>query len=186
MVLIKPAPARAVIADTPKGLQITIPTKKNYFIIVFLGLWLIGWLAGAIGVPVGLFRDGKAAPDAAFVIIWLLFWLAFGGFTIYAWLWNVVGKEIITVDGTLLSLKHDLLGRGRVKQFELAHVRYLRPSPLAFHPWDFRSGVQVWGLGGGTIAFDYGARTYRFGSSIDEAEARQIAKMIAARYKLSE
>jgi hypothetical protein len=34
---------------------------------------------------------------------------------------------------------------------------------------------------GGTIAFDYGARTYRFGSGMDEAEARAIVAHLQSR-----
>ena len=32
----------------------------------------------------------------------------------------------------------------------------------------------------GTIAFDYGAKTFRFGDGLDEAEGRQIIKKIQA------
>jgi hypothetical protein len=38
----------------------------------------------------------------------------------------------------------------------------------------------MWGIGGGSVAFDYGAGTYRFGQ-IDEAEAKTVAGAIAAR-----
>jgi hypothetical protein len=34
----------------------------------------------------------------------------------------------------------------------------------------------------GSIAFDYGARTFRFGSGVDEAEAKQILAEIQQKY----
>ena len=40
----------------------------------------------------------------------------------------------------------------------------------------------VWGKGEGVIAFDYGAKTFRFGSGLDEAEAKMILIEIAQRY----
>jgi len=47
---------------------------------------------------------------------------------------------------------------------------------------DARSTFVLWGLTGGHIAFDYGAKTYRFGAGVDEAEAKQIVKQIVDRY----
>ena len=35
---------------------------------------------------------------------------------------------------------------------------------------------------GGNIAFDYGAKTYRFGSGIDEAEARKIVGLLESHH----
>lgn len=32
------------------------------------------------------------------------------------------------------------------------------------------------GIGSGTVAFDYGSKTYRFGERVDEAEAKQIVQ----------
>lgn len=42
----------------------------------------------------------------------------------------------------------------------------------------WREGLEIWGLGGGSIVFDYGARTHRFGSKLDEAESRQLADLL--------
>jgi hypothetical protein len=43
----------------------------------------------------------------------------------------------------------------------------------AYSPWP---GFQ------GSIAFDYGAKTYRFGSGIDEPEARNIIGLLESRH----
>ena len=40
--------------------------------------------------------------------------------------------------------------------------------------------------GGTSIAFDYGAKTYRFGRDVDEAEAKEIVKTIKNRFKIQE
>jgi hypothetical protein len=46
---------------------------------------------------------------------------------------------------------------------------------------DFRSSFGWWLGGNGTVAFDYGARTYRFGRGIDEAEAKQVVAELRPR-----
>jgi hypothetical protein len=43
------------------------------------------------------------------------------------------------------------------------------------------STFQQWGVGGGALAFDYGPRTYRFGSGLDDAEAREVLEALAPR-----
>jgi hypothetical protein len=42
--------------------------------------------------------------------------------------------------------------------------------------------MQFWGIGGGPVTFDYGARTFRFGASVDEAEARDIVNQLKAQH----
>ncbi len=37
-------------------------------------------------------------------------------------------------------------------------------------------------MGEGLIAFDYGARTFRIGSGVDEAEAKQVILIIQQRF----
>ncbi len=47
-------------------------------------------------------------------------------------------------------------------------------------PWGHAG--QFWGVGQGIITFDYGAKTFRFGSGLDEAEAKMILSEITQRY----
>jgi len=34
------------MTETPMGLEIVIPAKRNWFITLFIGAWLCGWLVG--------------------------------------------------------------------------------------------------------------------------------------------
>jgi hypothetical protein len=38
--------------------------------------------------------------------------------------------------------------------------------------------AEFWGLRGGIIAFDYRAKTYRFGFGVDEPEAQELMKVL--------
>ena len=55
-----------------------------------------------------------------------------------------------------------------------------------WNPFDWSGGMRVWGMGGGVIAFDYGARTVRLGSSLDEAEALLIVRELKAAHRFPE
>ena len=92
-----------------------------------------------------------------------------------------MGREVVDVDSTSLRIKRAVGKLGRTKEFDLGHVRILRVAPQIWNPGDFSSGLRFWGVGGGTIAFDYGAKTYRFGGGLDEAEAKQVLVRLAER-----
>lgn len=177
-----PVPGRrSTVEDTPDGLQIVIPTKKNWFLILFLGLWLCGWLFAEIAAPTAFLSEETSAPPAIFVILWLGGWTVAGCIAIYLWLWTLVGKEIIVVGDAHLTIKRDVFGYGRLKRYESSSVQDFRLSPPQFNSWDFQSGLRFWGIGGGLIAFDYGSSTIRFGNGIEEAEASTILDEIAGR-----
>jgi len=74
---------------------------------------------------------------------------------------------------------------GRDRNFDLAHVKDLRVAPQSYSPSSMSAGTQFWGLSGGPIAFDYGAKTFRFGASLDEPEAREVVAAMSARHRFS-
>jgi hypothetical protein len=54
-------------------------------------------------------------------------------------------------------------------------LRAVTPSPNPMWWW---RGLYLYASLDGTIAFDYGAKTLRFGAGVDEAEAKTIIKTI--------
>jgi hypothetical protein len=104
--------------------------------------------------------------------VWLVLWTIGGLFATFVWLWNLAGKEIVTLDDEALAIRYAIGPAGWTRRFDRAEVRDLRVSQSA--SMDFRSAFGWWLGGSGTIAFDYGARTYRFARGIDEAEAKQV------------
>jgi len=179
---VKPPGPRHTFTEQVGGLVFRIPSRRNVFVIGFLTLWLCGWFVGEITAPVALFANlNKNPAAAAFMLFWLCGWTVGGAFAIYTWLWQVRGCEVITVSPTALSIKREVFGFGRAKHYDVAEIRELRVSPLIISPSEARSGMSLWGLSGGALAFDYGSRTFRFGAGIDEAEARTILETITSR-----
>jgi hypothetical protein len=70
-----------------------------------------------------------------------------------------------------------LAGYGRPLEFDPAQIRNLRASPPVF----LREG-RGRPLSEGTVAFDYGGRTYRIGSLLEEAEAKLVVVAIRKRF----
>lgn len=180
---------RYTITESAEGITFRIPSRKNWFMILFLMVWLTGWAIGevtVIGTLVGgifnAFSGG--APDAAsagiaafggiFTLVWLCAWTAGGAFAIYAWLWQVKGAEEVSIsyDSLVIEKRNPLWNRS--KKYRLEEVTDLRVSTARPAITSISWGLEFWGLTGGQLAFDYGAKTVRFGIGLDEAEAKHI------------
>lgn len=186
MAKLLPADLRVTIADTSEGLRIVMPCRRSWFVILFLTFWLCGWAVAEFMVAKQLLH-GDAPPEGElFMLAWFGVWTVGGLFAIYAWLWQVMGKEIVTARGQTFKIRRDIGGFGFDKEYNLVQMRDLRVVHVEFNPVDFSSSLQLWGVGGGAIAFDYGEKTYRFGASLDEAEAKQVVTAIKQRYRILE
>lgn len=167
--------------DQGGRVRLTLTARRNWFVLLFLSAWLVGWGVGEFMVPTQMLgKSGRTGIDL-FAVAWLVGWTLGGGFALYIWLWNLIGREIIEIDSESLRIKRAVGSVGPLREFSLGHVRALRVAPVGFSPFDFASGMRFWGVGGGSIAFDYGAKTYRFGSALDEAEAKQVLARIGDR-----
>jgi hypothetical protein len=178
LVVVSPAGPRASIRETPQGLEIVIPARRSAIGAAILGVWLCGWAMGE-AMAIGTLLTG--VPDAGatlFLVAWLGAWTLGGGFALCALLWMLKGRERILLTPARLCIERELFGIGRSREYERIHVRELRFSPAAYSPFDFRSGLQFWGVGGGAIAFDHGSATVRFGAALEEAEARAIVERL--------
>lgn len=179
MVKILPESMRSTITEDADGLRIIVPIKRNIFLLGFLSLWLCGWFAGESAAVYQLLSGKMPVAGQSFLMVWLAMWTFGGGFAIYAWLNIATGREVIHVTKSELVIRREVLGIARPKEYDMAHVAALRTSPgIVFNPMDFKSGLAFWGISGGAIAFDYGAKTYHFGRGLEEAEARQIVSVI--------
>ena len=172
--------AKASVFDTPAGLVINTPSTKNFGLILFLGFWLCGWLLGEVSAIRSLAIGKTAAGKSLFVVVWLAGWTVGGAAAIYFWLWNIAGHEIVSLTPTSLTIRRDILGFGRSREYDLPSVKNLR-IPLTLANTNLTIPAQSFG-GGGTIAFDYGAKTFRFGGGLADAEASHLIDVLKSRY----
>ena len=182
----QPTDFRITIADTSQGLRIVMPCRRSWLVICFLGLLICGWGVGEIMVTRQLLNGDAPPVGEVFMLTWLGVWTAGGLFAIFAWFWQVMGKEILTVHGQTFKTRRDIGGFGFDKEYDLVQMLALRVGHLGVNPFELSSSLQLWGVGGGVIAFDYGARTYRVGDGLDDAEAKQIVTAIKQRYRIPE
>src|SRR5574341_90399 len=91
---VSPPKPRSTIRQTTEGLEVVIPSKRNFFSWGFLTIWLVLWGVGE-SVAARELLSGSQGPPDLFTGGWLVLWTSAGGFLIYVWLWTLAGREII-------------------------------------------------------------------------------------------
>ncbi|MFZ5904694.1 MAG: hypothetical protein ACOYZ8_14200 [Chloroflexota bacterium] len=184
--IVKPFSARHTAENFGDRFLISIPSKKNWFQMVFLFIWLAGWAFGEVMVGdilLAVFLKNSVGVPILFLFVWLAGWTAGGVFALYALLWQLAGKEIIEINGQAIRIGRSIFGIHFPKEYTSQYIKDLRVStsmPPDMFGWS--RTFALWGLGPGMIAFDYGAKTIRFSSGVDEAEAKQIISEILQNY----
>jgi hypothetical protein len=171
-----PAPKHKT-EDLADMLVISMPTLKIWPLIFVFGAWSLMWIAFELGIIFELVPEGLDISDVVFIIIWNIL----GAFILYGLLWQLFGKEEIQVTNKSITISYIVIGYKRSKEYLAEHIQDLglaRVSAKEFMmprgPWNMRTF--------GSISFDYGAGTFKFASSIDDAEAKQIIREIQQKY----
>lgn len=142
-----------------------------------MSFWLVGWAVGEfiVGAMIlsGLIDliEGDAEylrePWGGFAGVFMLAW--FGGWTVGGvsavrkWMWMAFGREIITVSSKEIEISEITIGDGKSCTYDASHIRNLRVVREREND---------------PLAFDYGADTIRFGTSMSEGEADLILERI--------
>jgi hypothetical protein len=176
-----PRGRRSATSRNLQGLEISIPAKRNIFLLLFLTAWLVGWGFGGLFAARELLFGQENEADL-FLLVWLVMWTVAGGFALYTWLWMMNGREVLVLRSDALIVRREVIGMARTREYDRQHTKNLRVAPSTWMPFDLSSGLQMWGIGGGLIAFDYGSQTIRLASGVDEAEAQEIVRELKAEH----
>ena len=108
-------------------------------------------------------------------------------FAMHSWLWQLSGKVLVNVGQPSIAISRKVFGWGPTKEYSAAHIKDLRASSSNVslnHPqllW-YSDGPYAWQSQFGSLAFDYGSKTVRFGAGIEEAEAKQVLAEIFQKF----
>ncbi len=166
---------KATISETLGTLSISVPSKKNWFILIFATVWLGGWY---MGFTTALSRfipaDGESFSVDAFMAFWLAGWSVGGMFIILILLWGYFGKEQLLISSSEVILQKTVFGVGQKRKLSSASVSNFRHESVNDNSL-FGNRWALYGLGPGKVKFDYGMKTYSFALAVDDAEANYLA-----------
>lgn len=160
------------------GERIVIPAGRNWFVMLFLPFWLVMWTIGGIAAMTQAFSGN----DTGFLLVWLCFW-AVGWLFAATWLgWQATGKEMLSIEGGALVRGWSILGAGRQRKYDLAHVEDLATCTPPF-PYNLMrvSYPPFFPISFGPLKWNYGAATIYAGGGLSEAEARMVVEHLQSR-----
>jgi hypothetical protein len=163
---------RAIFEDTFQGIEITIPAKRNLFIMLFLSFWLCGWAVGEL-FALGSVMGDEMGGAGIFILFWLILWSLGGIMVISTLRWYLIGKEVITLGNGEISIEKKGNMFSKKKTYDLHQAKNFRVQEDINPNADFKGrGNHITAYANtGAIRFDYGMKTIKFGMEIDEAEA---------------
>ncbi|WP_281616478.1 hypothetical protein [Flammeovirga sp. SubArs3] len=165
---------KAKIENTMGNYKVSIPSKKNWFALIFGTAWMGGWYFGFTSA-ISSFGFNTEGGFNGFMTFWLIGW-TIGGITVVSMLlWGYFGEEKLEFDRQELNFNKTIFGIGIKKKLiknEIKNFRFekINESMFGGNRWTF------WGLGPGKIKFDYGFKTYSFGLAVDDAEANYLVE----------
>lgn len=157
--------------------EMHILLKKKWGLILFYPIWLAGWTVGGIFAIISIFSNLNL-----FDTFFLIFWLLSEIFVLYAWLWNVCGKEVIKSEENKIIIKNDIFGFGFANQYQISKISKLRAS--GFYGFADKFNLSRWNISGGTITFDHEGKSKRFGLLLSEEEAKEAVKILKNNLKI--
>lgn len=178
---IEPQSPRFSCESIPGGIQAIVPARRNWFVILFMSAWLFGWFSGEASAIEELISPDKKTPQL-FMAVWLIGWTIGGIFAFGAVLWQLVGREVISITSSALEHRIEILGIARSRIYRIGEIRNLRAAEFSTNPFTSQTAwfPSVVGSGFGPVAFDYGARTMRVAPSLEEAEAKLLVERLSA------
>ncbi|MBI5928637.1 MAG: hypothetical protein HY862_04970 [Chloroflexi bacterium] len=189
-----PTAARYTLDDAVDTLKFSIPARKHWFFLLFSLFWLIFWagaeimvggmiLSGLVAALTGSLETGDGIFPGVFMLFWFTFWTLGGTSILLSVLWQIIGIETISVSATGIFVRRQVMGIGRSKAYDAQYIQGLRVVPS--EPYllrQRRNPYSLWFFNFGALAFDYGAKTFRIGGDLEEAEARDMLATIQSRF----
>ena len=96
--------------------------------------------------------------------------------------WMFLSTEMVRLSSRELAMGRKFLGIGRMREFDLANVKDLRMGKGLVSGYGRGASYASFSQAFGTLVFDYGYKTYRFGTGLEEAEAKYLLSEIGSRF----
>lgn len=168
--------------------KVSIGPRRDLFAILFLVWWIALWIAGevtlfsvTIGGTEALLSGDVPNTISTFRYLWPLIgagtvtWTVIGVGMIYSLLWELLGREEITLSADGVTIHRSVAAVSSSRAFprrEASNVRF--DDRMGW----LLSNLDYWGLAGGKLAFEFGGKTIRFGRGLEASAARSIAGVL--------
>lgn len=159
------------------GVTITVPSRKNWFGMVFMSVWLCGWVYSFIRtLDFTTFETFDFRGDL-FLLFWLGGWTAGGILVLYKILKMMIGQETLVAKKSILRRSFRFLVLIGGKNYHLSSVRNFRWIDNSKIRGENSSNSARSNIG--KLQFEYGPKTITCCKGVDAGEGAAIIKAIA-------
>lgn len=156
------------IIETDKELNIIIKKKPNWLVLIMTGLWLIHWVVIITIIFYGIITDPEKFDEELFFAIFIM--IVVGLLILKIFLWNLKGKEIVTINNNELIIKKAGTILSFPSKYRIDYLENISITENATTPkW-----IKTMGLGGGQIEFIYLDNIKYFGQSLNDMDSSKI------------
>ncbi|MEO5601221.1 MAG: hypothetical protein ABIR06_09860, partial [Cyclobacteriaceae bacterium] len=121
----KPTTGRSSILTNGNLLEIEIPSRKKWFVIVFISLWLVGFTIGGKWMMDDMQNGDSHAIVEKFLVFGIAGWTVGVICAVTIILWMTGGKEIAKADKGILELRKQIFKVGLTKRYQIETIRHL-------------------------------------------------------------
>jgi hypothetical protein len=155
---------------------VILPSDANWKIYLLFA-WLFLWTVSGFVVAANYFSMPNANMKMV-LIMWMAFWAYFEFKIGKAFLFRRFGKEKVWIKNGRLFYWRDIAGRGKKLEFDKELIKDLELIDKSKKDFFASMNESFWVIGGESIVFSYGAKIYRFGIQLPEADARELLRQI--------
>lgn len=155
--------SRVRVTQIPDGVRNDVGRRRPWWRFA-----TVAWIACIFGFGLITMLVSEPPEDSGgawFLVLWVLV----GAATLSAGLWGLAYREWFVLDDQALTTVRAVGPLRRRRAYARDRIEDVRVSPDSMSPFDPRAGFRAYGVGGGSVAFDYGDRTIRV-ADVDEAE----------------
>lgn len=147
---------------------------------LWFNLWMLAWSFCGLAVVAQLFFYGKEFEknQVVFLLIYLVFWAYLEVKMLYAYTWNLKGKEVISFENGVFSYTKQMGKRGlpeSVNTIEIEGFRYASSTEKGIWNDINRS---PWMVGGEVIEYKLGDKVRRLGMKLPKKDAVKLTEVL--------
>ena len=181
---------RVTVERSNNRIEVVVPAEPDHnvleFFVLFTGVSILFWAFAVYALSTG-------AP-APIIVVSAAIWAVAYACLAYSALWVVSGKEILTVADGEITLGRSIWGFTRTSTWPVSRASYLRSKrqpgewrvPLGLAMIMAEGPFWFWFIGvvagkgemGGSVAFDVGKKTVRFGVNLNGEDAAAVIEML--------